>query len=143
QAALALVVALVAGVAVGPLSVALAVAAAAAIAFVAVHVALRLLAPRIAGLISMLLLVSQIVLLPGLVPSAMLPEWMQSIAPALPLTWAMTAMQSVAASANVPATVGAIVALLALAAVAVAFATVQLARRRTRDGLGFVVAESA
>lgn len=143
QVVLALVAAAIVGVGATALAWGALLAAVASFAFITVHLLLKLIWPRASNLVSMVLLVAQIVVLPGVLPSEMLPNWIQPIAVAFPLTWAMNGMQAIVAGSGYSAAVSAGIGLALIALVATLVTTLSLSRRRLRAGFGFVVASAA
>lgn len=143
QLVLALIAALIVGVNVVAIGYAALLGLAAMLAFIAIHLLLKLIWPRSSNLISMMLLVLQIVVLPGVLPSQMLPNWMQSISGAFPLTWAMNGMAAIVAGTGYSAAVMAGLGLLAIAVLATALTTFVLSRKRLQGALGFAVAQVA
>ena len=143
QVGLALIAAAVVGVPTSAVLWAGVLALVASMSFIAVHMLLKLVWPRASNLISMLALIVQIVVLPGVLPSQMLPEWIQSLAAAFPLTWAMNGMQAIVAETNAADAIGAAFGLAVLGLVSIALTTLVLSRKRLTAGLGFVVARAA
>lgn len=143
QVVLALGVAALAGVTGWPLVFGGLLALAAAFAFVSLHLLFRLWWPRAANIISMVLVVLQLMALPGILPSEMLPPWMQTISTFFPLSWAANGMQAIVAQTGMEAALIAGLGLLALGVVALLVTTLNLSSRRIRGGWGFVIAEAA
>lgn len=140
QVAVALIVAVFVGVSPAALGLGALLALAASFAFVCLHLLFKLWWPRAANLVSMMLLIVQIIALPGVLPSQMLPDWMQTLSQLLPLTWAMNGMQAIVAGTGYSTAVGAGVGLLALGVVAALITTMVLSRRRITAAWGFAVA---
>lgn len=142
-----LLLALIAAVVVGVDGVAIGFAAllglAAMLAFIAIHLLLKLIWPRASNLISMMLLIVQIVVLPGVLPPEVLPTWIQSLSSAFPLTWVMNGMQAIVAGANYSSAISAGVGMLLLTVVATALTTLVLSRKRLAGAFGFAVAQVA
>lgn len=143
QVALALIAAAIVGVGASALAWGAVLAALASFAFIALHLLLKLVWPRASNLISMVLLVAQIIVLPGILPSEMLPTWIQPVASAFPLTWAMNGMQAIVAGSGYSAAVSAGIGLALIGVVATALTTVILSRRRLTAGFGFAIASAA
>lgn len=143
QVALALIAAAIVGVGASALAWGAVLAALASFAFIALHLLLKLVWPRASNLISMVLLVAQIIVLPGILPSEMLPTWIQPIASAFPLTWAMNGMQAIVAGSGYSAAVSAGIGLALIGVLATALTTMILSRRRLTAGFGFAIASAA
>lgn len=143
QVALALTTAALVGVPASALLWAGVLALIASVTFIAIHMLLKLVWPRASNLVSMVLLIVQIVVLPGVLPSEMLPTWIQPISSAFPLTWAMNGMQAIVAGGQPAEAIPAALALLLVTVVIVAVTTWRLSQKRLSNGLGFVVARAA
>ncbi len=143
QVLLALIAAAIVGVNATAIALGALLALVASFAFIALHLLFKLIWPRASNLISMVLLVAQIVVLPGVLPSEMLPTWIQPVANAFPLTWAMNGMQAIVAGTGYSAAVTAGIGLALIGLVAAALSTLILSKRRLSSALGFVVAQAA
>ena len=142
QLVLALIVAAIVGVTPGALLLAAPFALVVAFGFVALHLLIWLVWPRAASLVSILLVVLQIVLLPGVLPVEALPSALATVSQLLPMTWAVNGMQAIAAGTNYGTVVAAAAGLIALGVLALAVTTATLSRRRVSRAWGFAVARS-
>lgn len=143
QLLLALIAAVVVGVNGAAIGYAALLGLTAMLAFISIHLLLKLIWPRASNLISMMLLIMQIVVLPGVLPPEVLPTWIQSLSSAFPLTWVMNGMQSIVAGANYSSAIIAGVGMLLLTVVATALTTLVLSRKRLAGAFGFAVAQVA
>ncbi|MFM6973665.1 MAG: ABC transporter permease, partial [Agromyces sp.] len=140
QVALALAVGALVGLPVATLGWGAAIGLVASFSFITLHTLGKLLWPRVTDLASIVLLVVQFVALPCIVPVEMLPEWMQPLANAFPLSWATQAMQAAVSGEHVSTMLSRLVALALLGAAATAVTTLVLSRRRLARGFGFAIA---
>ncbi|MFM6973529.1 MAG: hypothetical protein ACKOXM_00030, partial [Agromyces sp.] len=143
QVALALVAAAAVGIAPLALLTGGLLAVVASFAFIGIHLLLKLLWPRASNLISMVLLIAQVVALPGVLPAEALPTWIQPVTTVFPLNWAMSGMQAIVSGTNSAVAIRAAIALFMVGVIAAVLTTLILSRRRVRAGYGFVVASAA
>ncbi|MET1044491.1 MAG: YhgE/Pip family protein [Microbacteriaceae bacterium] len=108
----------------------LGVAVLTALAFTAFHVLLAATSRPVALVVSLFLLALQIASTGGLYPAQVLAEPFQAIGPFLPLTWAVTAMQSVVTGGAQADALTAVVALALFGVVSALLATAVTARKR-------------
>jgi len=116
-------------------ALALLVAAVAGVAFFAVHQLLTALFGRAGTVISIVLLGAQLVAVGGLYPIQLVSEPFQVVSPYLPLTAAVGAMQAVITGAGGGAVVGGIAVLALYAIVAFGLTVAVVARRRSSVAL--------
>lgn len=112
-----------------------AVAAVTAFAFTALHQLLALAFGRGGLVISLLLLAVQLAATGGLYPVQVLAEPFAVISPLLPLSWSVTALQTVLAGGSAGPLIGALAALTGLGAAALALSVPALRRVRRNRAL--------
>lgn len=109
-----------------------------AVVFTAVHQLLRLIAGRWAVVVSVLLLTVQLASSGGIYPIEMLAEPFGVISPLLPLSHAVTAVQTTLAQGSVGSVLASLGAVLAFGLLAGAASMALVGRRRTARALGLV-----